>query len=237
MWKRPFGPCGFSDWSVTLAMSGKSRLANHRMLSALLVQEICSRHPGLVVADVGPAEAVLEHRLLEELAAEVDRARGLVGIDRRWSCRPGSTSCAAVRPQQRIEPAVVVAEAMAELEAERMVLLLELDAGLESSSQVSGNFLTPTSLNQSVRQFISWPTLPNGIAFHLPLTTTASLPTSYQPPCFLPMSSAMSLTSISLSSNRNGQRSRCIVTSAPEPVSIDGGVAGRQAADAGRTRK
>ncbi len=33
----------------------------------------------------------------------------------------------------------------------------------------------PTSANQSVRQFMSWPTLPNGIAFHLPLTITEFL--------------------------------------------------------------
>ena len=65
---------------------------------------------------------------------------------------------------------------------------------------MSGNFLNPTSSNQSVRQFISWPILPNGIAFHLPLTTTASLAASYQPPCFLPTSSAMSLTSTYFSS-------------------------------------
>src|SRR5207342_1181625 len=74
-----------------------------------------------------------------------------------------------------------------------------------SPSQVSGKSLMPTSANQSVRQFISCPTLPNGIAFHLPLTTTPSLMESYQPPFFLPIVSAMSLTSTSFSSNRNGQ--------------------------------
>src|SRR5216683_1305260 len=49
MWKRPFGPFGFSDWSITLAMSGKSRLADHRIDSALLVQEICSDRKALLL--------------------------------------------------------------------------------------------------------------------------------------------------------------------------------------------
>src|ERR1700730_10847185 len=48
-WKRPFGPCGFCAWSVTLAISGKSRLASHRILSALLVQEICSAYHALLL--------------------------------------------------------------------------------------------------------------------------------------------------------------------------------------------
>src|SRR5260370_40224208 len=48
MWKRPFGPFGFSDWSITLAMSGKSFLAAHRIDSALLVQEICSDRNALL---------------------------------------------------------------------------------------------------------------------------------------------------------------------------------------------
>ena len=64
-----------------------------------------------------------------------------------------------------------------------------------------------------------WPTLPNGIAFHLPLTITASLAESYQPPFFLPIVSAMSLTSTSLSSNRNGQLKNVSVMSGPLPVS------------------
>src|SRR5205085_7402267 len=49
IWKRPFGPAGFIDWSVTLAISGKSRLASQRMLSALLVQEICSAYHALLL--------------------------------------------------------------------------------------------------------------------------------------------------------------------------------------------
>src|SRR3954454_14028516 len=49
IWKRPFGPFGFSDWSITLAMSGKSFLAAHRIDSALLVQEICSDKNALLL--------------------------------------------------------------------------------------------------------------------------------------------------------------------------------------------
>src|SRR6516164_1377085 len=39
------------------------------------------RHPCFVVADVGPAQRVVEHRVLEEFSAEIHRTRGLVGID------------------------------------------------------------------------------------------------------------------------------------------------------------
>src|SRR6516162_93904 len=56
MWKRPFGPLGFSDWSVTFAISGKSFLAAHRIDSALLVQEICSdRNALLLLTSVQPS--------------------------------------------------------------------------------------------------------------------------------------------------------------------------------------
>jgi hypothetical protein len=51
--------------------------------------------------------------------------------------------------------AVVVAEAVAEFEAEGIVLGFQLLSDLVDSSQVSGNFLTPTSADQSVRQFIN----------------------------------------------------------------------------------
>src|SRR6201987_3633760 len=55
-WKRPFGPAGFIAWSVTLPISGNSRLADHRMLSALLVQEICSAiHALLLLTSVQPS--------------------------------------------------------------------------------------------------------------------------------------------------------------------------------------
>jgi len=56
-WNRPFGPAGFIAWSVTLPISGNSRLANHRMLSALLVQEICSAiHALLLLGSVQPRQ-------------------------------------------------------------------------------------------------------------------------------------------------------------------------------------
>src|SRR5258708_38230316 len=48
-WNRPFGPVGFCAWSVTLAISGKSRLASQRMLWALLVHEICSAYHALLL--------------------------------------------------------------------------------------------------------------------------------------------------------------------------------------------
>src|SRR5262245_24657019 len=35
-------------------------------------------HPGLVVADIGPAEAVLEHAILEQLAGIIEGVGGLV---------------------------------------------------------------------------------------------------------------------------------------------------------------
>src|SRR3984885_4875584 len=58
MWKRPLGPLGFSDWSVTLAISGKSFLADHRIDSALLVQEICSdRNALLLLTSVQPRQS------------------------------------------------------------------------------------------------------------------------------------------------------------------------------------
>src|SRR6516165_7530821 len=54
-WNRPFGPAGFCAWPVTLAMSGKFFFANQRMLSALLVQDICSDiHALLLLTSVQP---------------------------------------------------------------------------------------------------------------------------------------------------------------------------------------
>src|SRR5438067_746524 len=56
MWKRPLGPCGLSEWSVTLAISGKSRLATTRIDEALLVQEICSpKYALLLLTSVQPS--------------------------------------------------------------------------------------------------------------------------------------------------------------------------------------
>src|SRR5215467_15897781 len=48
-WNRPFGPAGFCAWSVTFAISGKFLFANQRILSALLVQEICSAIQALLL--------------------------------------------------------------------------------------------------------------------------------------------------------------------------------------------
>ena len=77
-----------------------------------------------VVVDVRPPEDVLQHRLLVELAAEVDGLGRLAGVDEDGLAVLVHLA-AAVRPQQRVQPAVVVAEAVAELEAEGMPLLLE----------------------------------------------------------------------------------------------------------------
>src|ERR1051326_2387944 len=40
LWNRPFGPRGFSAWSITLPISGRSRFAEIMTLIALLVHEI-----------------------------------------------------------------------------------------------------------------------------------------------------------------------------------------------------
>ena len=125
----PFGPFGFCAWSVTLAMSGKSRLANHRMLSALLVQEICSAIHALLLLTIGPAEHVLEHASWKNLRAKSTARAVSAGIDDH-GLAVGLDLVPAIGPQQRIEPAVVVAEAVAELEAERVSLGLQLLAGL-----------------------------------------------------------------------------------------------------------
>src|ERR1700761_4091213 len=58
MAKLPFGPFGLGDWSMTLAISGKSFLAAHRIDSALLVQEICSdRNALLLPTSVQPRQS------------------------------------------------------------------------------------------------------------------------------------------------------------------------------------
>ena len=98
--------------------------------------------PRLVVADIGPAEDVVEHRVLEEFAGEIDGAGGLVGVDDD-GLAVGLDLVAAIRPQQRIEPAVVVAKTVAELEAERVVLRFQLLADLVELVPGIGKFLDP----------------------------------------------------------------------------------------------
>ena len=95
------------------------------MLSALLVQEICSAFQALLLLTSVQPKHVVEHGVLEEFAGEIDGARGLVRVDRD-GLAVGRDLGAAIGPQQRVEPAVVVAKAMAELEAERMILGLQL---------------------------------------------------------------------------------------------------------------
>jgi len=101
----------------------------------------------LVVVDVGPAQHVLEHRLLVELAAEVDGLGRLRRVDDDRLAVPVDLA-GTVRPEERVEPAVVVAEAVAELEAERMAILLEQAAGGEQvvpglGELVDAGFLEP----------------------------------------------------------------------------------------------
>src|SRR3981189_3483947 len=81
--------------------------------------------PRLVVADVGPAEDVVEHGVLEEFAGEIDGARSLVGIDND-GLAVGLDLAPAIRPEQRVYPSVIVAETMAELEPKGVVLRLQL---------------------------------------------------------------------------------------------------------------
>src|SRR5262245_33311158 len=50
LWKRPFGPFGLSAWSMTLPMSGRSRLAEIMMDMALLVAEIWLVRKALLLA-------------------------------------------------------------------------------------------------------------------------------------------------------------------------------------------
>src|SRR5215469_5705225 len=176
-------------------------------------------HPGLIVADIGPAETILEHAILKEFSSEIDGPGGLVGIDDH-GLAVGFDLVPAIGPQQRIQPPVVVAEAVPQFEAERMAFVFSFLPTSCNSSQVSGNLATPTSLNQSVRQFINWPMLQNGTAFHLPSTTTASRPASYQPPFFSPISLHRSVTSTYFSPNWMTFSNKFIVISAPVPVSV-----------------
>ena len=84
---------------------------------------------------------------------------------------------------------------------------------------MSGNFVTPTSLNQSVRYTSSWPILPQGSAFHFLFTTTASWMLSCQGPSFLPISVARSVRSTRPASKRYGQLTAVMAISGPDLVS------------------
>src|SRR5215813_9603103 len=87
------------------------------------------------------------------------------------------------------------------------------------SSQLSGNLLTPASLNQSVRYTSSCPMLPQGSAFHFLFTTTASRTLSCQGPICLPISFATSVRSTRLGSNSQGQLTPVPTISGPDLVS------------------
>src|SRR5690349_13043482 len=64
LWKRPFGPFGFRDWSVTFPISGRSRLAEIRMLVALFVHEIwLVRNALLLDGSVHPTQSSMQASL------------------------------------------------------------------------------------------------------------------------------------------------------------------------------
>src|SRR2546429_9372788 len=102
----------------------------------------------LVVVHVRPAEHVLEHRLLIKLPAEVDGLRRLGRVDDHGLAVAVDFS-ASVRPEQRIEPAVVVAEAVTQLEAERMALFLEEPAPRRQAFPGLGELVTARFLEPS----------------------------------------------------------------------------------------
>src|SRR5262249_30901993 len=85
--------------------------------------------PGLVVADIGPTEHIVKHRVTEESAGKIDRACSLVRINHH-GLPIGFDLMPAIGPQEGVEPAVIVTKAMAKLEAERMALRLQLLADL-----------------------------------------------------------------------------------------------------------
>src|SRR5262249_50689110 len=90
-----------------------------------LLTEVC-----LVVARIGPAHDVLEHGLLKEGAGKIQGTGGLITVDdNRLAIRLHLVG--PIGPKQRIDPAVVVAKAVAQLETKGMALGLELDASLE----------------------------------------------------------------------------------------------------------
>src|SRR5262252_5931910 len=217
-WKRPLGPAGFMAWSVTLPISGNSRLANHKMLSALLVQEICSAiHALLLLTSVQPSTSASIVSLKNLRAKSTARA---VSSESMTTVFPSAATSAPPYDQSNgYSQPWLSPKPCPSSKPKGWSLAFNFLPTSYSSSQVSGNFLTPTSANQSVRQFISWPILLNGIAFHLPFSSTASLPASYQPPWALPTSSAMSPTSRYFSPNWITWSRPFIVISAPEPVS------------------
>ncbi len=116
---------------------GEIALADHQDRRRVVGAGDLLAEERLVVAHVGPAEHVLEHRLLVEAAAEIDGLGRLVGVDEHGLAVLVDLAT-AVRPQKRVEPAVVVAEAVTELEAEGMAGLLEQAPGREQVFPVVG---------------------------------------------------------------------------------------------------
>src|SRR4029077_7054871 len=66
----------------------------------------------LVVADIGPTEHIVEHRVFEEFSGEIDSARGLIGNDED-SFPVLFDLIPAIGPKERIDPTMVVAKPVA----------------------------------------------------------------------------------------------------------------------------
>ena len=96
----------------------------------------------LVVVRVQPPDAVFDARFLVEPLHVLHRLRGLAAIQRDLLAVLVHDRH-AVGPQERVEPGVVVGEAVAHGHAERMALGLELDAGLQELVPGVGEALDP----------------------------------------------------------------------------------------------
>src|SRR6267378_5468321 len=164
-WKRPLGPCGFSAWSVTLPISGKSRLATTRIDEALLVQEICSpKNALLLFTSVQPSTSSsivsLKKRRQKSTAAAVSAESISTVLPSLSTSRPPyDHSSGYIQPWLSPKP-------WPSSKPNGWPFFLSSRPADSRSSQVSGNLVSPTSLNQSVRYTSSWPILPQGTAFH-----------------------------------------------------------------------
>ena len=145
MWKRPLGPSGFERVVGHLGDLREVALADDEDRRGVVGAGDLLAEEGLVVVDVRPGQHVLEHRLLVEAAAEVHGLGRLATIDEHGLAVLVDL-LPAVRPEERIEPAVVVAEAVPQLEAERVALLLEQPARRQQVFPVVGELVDPCLL-------------------------------------------------------------------------------------------
>jgi hypothetical protein len=101
-----------------------------------------ARQERLVVVRIEPPDAVLDAGFLVEPAHVVDALRGLTAVERDLLAGLVHDGH-AVGPEQRVEPGVVVGEAVAHRHAKRMALGLELDAGFQEFIPGVGELLDP----------------------------------------------------------------------------------------------